>query len=54
MLGLLLSVVMGIASPLPGRIVYVCRGGSDELRSEWAVWMAVAERRCEVMQWEGE
>jgi hypothetical protein len=25
---------------------YACRGGSDELRSVWAVWIAVAGRRC--------
>lgn len=29
---------------------YACRGGSDELRNPWAVWIAVAGRRCEVVR----
>lgn len=49
MTGLLL--ILSLATPLQGRIVYVCRGSSDALRSQWTVWDAVVDRRCVVQRW---
>jgi hypothetical protein len=46
MLAILLTLAIG--APLPGRITYACAGNSDMLRSQWAVWSAVAEGRCQV------
>lgn len=46
-----LLLILALATPLQGRIVYVCRGSSDALRSQWSVWDAVVDRRCEVQRW---
>lgn len=47
MIAVLTAVYMALSTPLPGRIVYACAGNSDMLRSQWAVWEAVAGRRCQ-------
>lgn len=41
-------IALAISTPLPGRVTYACAGSSDTLRSQWAVWEAVAGRRCRV------
>jgi hypothetical protein len=41
-------LALALSTPLPGRVVYACAGHSDMLRSQWAVWAAVAEGRCQV------
>lgn len=43
------AIALAISTPLPGRITYACAGHSDMLRSQWAVWAAVAEGRCIVV-----
>jgi len=42
-------LALALSSPLPGRVTYACAGHSDMLRSQWAVWTAVAEGRCIVV-----
>jgi hypothetical protein len=43
------AIAIAISTPLPGRITYACAGSSDMLRSQWAVWAAVANGRCIVV-----
>lgn len=47
-MAILFAIYMAISTPLPNRIVYACAGSSDALRSQWAVWEAVANGRCQV------
>ena len=47
-MAILWAIALAISTPLPGRITYACAGSSDALRSRWAVWEAVAGRRCRV------
>jgi hypothetical protein len=47
-MAILWAIALAISTPLPGHVTYACAGNSDMLRSQWAVWAAVAEGRCQV------
>lgn len=49
MIGILWAIALAISTPLPGHITYACAGNSDMLRSQWAVWEAVTNKRCIVV-----
>ena len=45
---IILAIYLAISTPLPGHLTYACAGHSDTLRDPYAVWAAVANRRCTV------
>lgn len=47
-MALLWALALAISTPLPGHLTYACAGSSDTLRDPYAVWSAVANRRCTV------
>ena len=47
-MALLWALALAISTPLPGHLTYACAGSSDALRDPYAVWSAVAARKCTV------
>jgi hypothetical protein len=45
---IIMAIYLAISTPLPGHLTYACAGSSDTLRDPYAVWSAVANRRCTV------
>lgn len=48
-MAILWAIALAISTPLPGKVTYACAGNSEMLRDQWAVWAAVANRRCMVV-----
>lgn len=48
MIAILIALALTLSAPLPGHLTYACAGSSDALRSQWAVWEAVANGKCQV------
>ena len=47
-MAILWALALALSTPLPGHLTYACAGSSDTLRNPYAVWAAVANRRCTV------
>jgi len=47
-MAILWALALALSTPLPGHLTYACAGSSDTLRDPYAVWAAVANRRCTV------
>jgi hypothetical protein len=48
MTAIIMAIYLAISTPLPGHLTYTCAGSSDTLRDPYAVWSAVAARKCTV------